>query len=288
MSRTVAITGIHGDQQAAAAHAFREAGWQVRGVVRQAPDVNSGGVRIGDLASGEGLEQAFEGADVVAFTLPQDHSEGTMAQMARNVAKATQRANVKRVILNLAGTVAENSSAPMFAAMRAARDAIRETGAASTVLQPTVYMDNLLAPWILPRIVNDGVLAYPAPEDAPISWISHRTLGAFFVAVAENDKAAGRVYKVGGPEALTGPELAAILQKRLGRAVAYQRLPLNTFAAGLNQAFGPPAGDRIASLYAHIEDDPTAMNVRHQAAEEVGVEPESFAEFAARQKWAFP
>ena len=44
-------------------------------------------------------------------------------------------------------------------------------------LEPTVYLDNLLAPWALPGILERGTLAYPAPADAPISWLSLASLG---------------------------------------------------------------------------------------------------------------
>jgi len=134
-------------------------------------------------------------------------------------------------------------------------------------------------------VVNDGVLAYPAPEGAPISWLSHKTLGDFFVAASEHDEAAGQTYHVGGPEALTSADLAGVLAERLGRPVTYSRIPLEGFAAGLNAAFGPPAGDRIASIYQQLEAHPQAMDAGQTAAHVLDVRAESFADFAARNDW---
>ncbi|MFN3592921.1 MAG: SDR family oxidoreductase, partial [Thermaurantiacus sp.] len=241
--------------------------------------------RAASLETGEGLTGAFQGADVVAFTLPQDHRDGAMSRMARNVGFAAETAGVGRIVLNLAGTLDESSDLPLFREMRAARDAIEGSGVPSVVLSPTVYMDNLLAPWSLPGIVRDGVLAYPAPPEAPISWLSHKTLADCFVAAAERDEAVGQVFRIGGPEALTGHEVARLLGDRLARSVTYQRIALPGFAAGLNDAFGPPAGDRIASLYALLDEAPRAMKVGDEAAGVLGVTPERFEDFVGRHAW---
>lgn len=288
MSRIVAIPGIAGQQQGAVARTFKARGWEVRGVTRTPRQTEFGETHHGDLETGARLAESFEGAQVVAFTLPQDHRDGMMVQMARCVAGAAKAAGVRRVILNLAGSVDENSDLALFTDMRAARDVICDARVESTVLQPTIYMDNLLAPWSLPGIVKDGVLAYPAPADAAISWLSHRTLGDFFVAAAEREDAGGEVYRIGGPEALTGNDLVNMLGERLGKPISYQRIPLDAFASGLNAAIGPPAGDRIASLYARLDAEPRAMDVGDMAVRALGVAPETFAQFVARQDWRLP
>ena len=172
--------------------------------------------------------------------------------------------------------------------MRAARGTIRDGDVASIVLQPTAYMDNLLAPWSLSGILNDGILAYPAPREAPISWLSHRTLGDFFVAAAKSEEAAGQTYRIGGPEALTGNDLVRILGERLGKTIAYHRIPLDAFAAGLDDVLGAPAGERVASLYARLDHEPRAMDSGHDAARVLGVTPEPFVDFVARQDWRLP
>jgi len=288
MSKIAVVTGIRGQQQGAAARAFRDHGWQVRGIARSPRAGDDGETHAANLETGEGLTEAFRGADVVAFTLPQDHRDGAMSRMARNVVFAAEAVGVRRIVLNLAGTLDETSDLPLFREIRAARDAVQGSGVPSIVLSPTVYMDNLLAPWSLPGIVKESVLAYPAPPDAPISWLSHKTLADFVVAAAERDEAVGKVFRIGGPEALTGYDVARLLGDRFGRSVTYQRIPLAGFAAGLNEAFGPPAGDRIASLYGLLDEHPRAMTVGDEAARLLGVTPERFEDFAARHAWTPP
>lgn len=288
MSGTVTIIAITGAQQNAIATAFAEAGWAVRGTSRTASATSHGPAVIADPDSGSGLAAALDGSDVAVLTLPQDHRSGAMPRIAENVAKAAAAAGVQRLVLNTAGTIAEDGIEPLAIDMRAARDAVKSGAVPSTILQPTVFMDNLLAPWSLPGITGQGLLAYPAPETAPISWISHRSLAAYVYAAATQPDAVGRDLRIGGPEALGGAELCERLGQRLGRPITYQRIPLDGFAAGLDHAFGPPAGQRIASIYARLDADAAAMAVDPASTSFLGVAPESFASFAARHDWSPP
>lgn len=286
MPKTVTIVAITGAQQNAIARRFSEAGWLVRGTSRRAAATPFGPTIIADPDTGEGLAAAFDRSDVVVLTLPQDHRSGAMERIAANVARAADAARVGRLVLNLAGTIAEDSDEPLFNAMRAARNAVRSGAVPWVILQPTVFMDNMLAPWVLPAIAAQGLLASPAPEEALISYISHRSLAAYVLAVATHPDAVGHDLRIGGPEALSGTQLCERLGKRLGRALLYQAIPLDAFAAGLDQAFGAPAGQRIASAYVRLSTDPTAMAVDPASVAFLSVEAESFSTFAARHEWS--
>jgi NAD(P)H dehydrogenase (quinone) len=270
----VTLTGLGGAQQIAIAAAFRKAGWTVTGTSRTAP-----GAYRADLETGAGLDAAFAGADVVIFTIPQDHTPGRTLRMAKTIAAAAR--NAPRVILNAASRI-ESSDLGVFTNMRAIRDAL--SSLPLVTLEPTVYMDNLLAPWSLPAILS-GTLAYPAPADVAISWISHRTLADAVVAAA-TAAVVGQSIRIGGPEAISGRGMAAMLSAHLGHPVAYVPIPLPDFAAGLNASFGPPAGDRIAELYAFLADHPRAMEDGAEGLHRLGVTGEPFADFVARQRWA--
>jgi uncharacterized protein YbjT (DUF2867 family) len=285
MSKTVAILAITGAQQSAIATRFAEAGWAVRGTSRKAASTAHGPSLAADLETGEGLPRALAGCDAAVLTLPQDHRPGATPRIAATVAKAAAAAGVGRLVFNVAATISDTGDEPLFADMRAARDAICGAGVPWVVLQPTVFMDNLLAPWSLPGIVSQGTLAYPAHEQSRISWLSHRSLADYAFAAAVTPEAAGRDFQIGGPEPITGEELCALLSKRLDRTIRYHRIPLSDFAAGLDHAFGPPAGQRIASLYARLDHEPDAMVVEPSAAAMLGVMPESFTAFAARNGW---
>jgi NAD(P)H dehydrogenase (quinone) len=270
----VTLTGLGGAQQTAIAAAFSAAGWTVSGISRTAH-----GAHRADLETGDGLDAAFAGADVVVFTLPQDHTPGRTLRMAKALAQAAR--NTPRLILNPASRI-EASDLGIFANMRAVRDALQALPLVT--LEPTVYMDNLMAPWTLPAILS-GTLPYPAGPEVAVSWMSHRTLGQAVVAAA-TAPVLGQSIRIGGPAAITGSDMAALLSKHLGREIAYAQTPLEGFAAGLNAGFGAPAGDRIAELYAYLADHPASMQDGAEGLARLGVTGETFAEFVARQTWA--
>lgn len=286
MSNTVTIVAIKGVQQTAIASRFAEAGWTVRGTSRSVATTPQGPTVVVDLDTGNGLAAAFDGSDVVVLTLPQDHRSGAMPRIAETVARAAEVARVGRLVLNMAGTIAEESGEPLFVDMREAREAACSGAVPWVILQPTVFMDNMLAPWTLQAITEQGLLVSPAPEAAKISYISHRSLAAYVLAAAMHPNAAGHDLRIGGPEALNGAELCERLSQRLNRSIMYQSIPLDGFAAGLDQAFGAPAGQRIASAYVRLGADPGAMAVDSTSTAFLGVAPESFLSFATRHDWS--
>lgn len=285
MNGIVTALAISGAQQTAIAARFAKAGWTVRGTSRKPAISPHGPTVVASLESGEGLGEALAGADVALLTLPQDHRAGVMPQVALRVAEAAAQAGVGRLILNVGGTIDEQSELPLFSDLRAARHAIQQSGVPSVILQPTVFMDNLLQLWSLQMIVDHHTFAYPAPAHARISWLSHRSLAEFVFAAATHQAAVGRALRIGGAEGLMANDLCATLSAKLGKPIKYAQIPLDEFAAGIDHAFGAPAGQRIASLYGHLVERPDALLVDATSADLLGVVPESFASFVERQGW---
>lgn len=278
---TVVLTGIAGIQQSTIAAAFRAAGWSVSGTSR----TTATGVHVANLETGEGLATAFKGADVVVFTVPQDHRPGAIERMAAAVTKAAGEAGVGRLVLNPAGRIDPTSTAALFTTLRAMRDTVLSGPTPVNVVEPTVFMDNMLAPWAMPGILA-GTFAYPMQPDTAVAWISHRTLALAIVAAATITPT-GQTFRIGSAP-VTGLQIAAALSAHLGHPVAYVPIPLADFAAGLNASFGPPAGDRIAELYARLEANPKAMTDGTADLARLGVAPESVTDFIARSPWMVP
>ena len=281
MPETIAVLNAGGAQSHAIARRLEGAGYTVRRLSRQ----DGPGLTQVDTESESSLQRALEGAAGAVLTLHQDYRPGAREAYVTRVVLAAEAAGVGRIVLNTAGAVYEDSDLPVAVDLRKLRSIVQDGAVPVVTLQPTVYLDNLLAPWAVPAIVNDGVLAYPAPTNAAVSWLSHDSLAAF-VTAAFKKAVAGRTFEIGGPEPLTGAELAAVVGATIGQLVTYQALPLDGFAAGLNAAFGAPAGDIIAGLYRHLEDHPRAVTRDPGAWAELGVQPERAEAWAARQTWA--
>lgn len=282
--RRAVVTSITGAQAKAIARSYANAGFDVRGLSRAEPQSDFETFRV-DPADKDAMARALDGAEIVAFTWPIDYRDGVREALAEALVAAARQAGVRRIVSNAAAAVLEDYDRPVGVSMRGIRDILLAADIETICLQPTVYMDNLGEPWAKPAIVNDGVFAYPMHPDARVSWISHASLGDFMVAAADLPLAGGRIFDIGGPEALNGAEVAKLLSQAAGRTVEYQFVPPKEFAKGLNAVFGEPVGDHIGDLYSYVETHHDAL-ARDPASYEVfNVQPERFADWAQRQSW---
>lgn len=288
MSKLAVVTSITGRQGLAIAQSFQKAGYRVRGLSRKAASTPGVECVTVDPNSVDAMTAALQGADVAVFTSPVDYREGVRERLAEALVAAASRAGVRRIILNTAAPVFEDYERPVSQSLRAVRDIVLGGAVEAVAIQPTVYMDNLIEPWAAPPIVNDGVLAYPAPADAPVSWISHASLGSFAVAAAQTPLGDQRIFNIGAAEAITGPEAAAIISATIGREVRYVTVEAGAFGAAMNAAFGPPVGDHLADFYRYLGDHKHALSRDSAGYAPLGVQPESFAAWAARQAWPQP
>ncbi|OJF99940.1 hypothetical protein AX760_25630 [Pararhizobium antarcticum] len=187
---------------------------------------------------------------------------------------------VKRIVLNVGGTPGPAEAHPFFADLHQAQHCVISSGLPYVILQPTVYLDNLAAPWAAQGLAA-GMITYPADPKAEISWMSHRTLGQWVAAVAGGG-CDGQTLPIGGPEPLTGAELAREIGAGLGREITYVSIPPEAFAEGMNATMGSPAGDRLAAIYARLTAEPTSMRTDPTKATDLGIELETARAFASR------
>jgi uncharacterized protein YbjT (DUF2867 family) len=285
-----AVTGATGAQGNAIAHAFLAAGWRVRALTRDpgraaaiaAPGLTPVAAPEGDAAA---LDRALEGVSALVVTAPIDHRRGAREAWFATLQLAAGRAGVGRVVLNLASRPLPGLRRPVSESLRALEATALSGPVPAAVLRPTVYMDNLLQPWAIGAARESGVFSYPMAEDIRIGWISHRTLAEAAVEAAIRPDAAGRAFDIAGPAAMTGGEVAVLISKALGKPISFAPLDPGILAAGLNQAYGAPAGDDIADLYRHLPQAPEALAHGTDNAA-LGLEPESFEEWFARQDFS--
>ena len=119
-----------------------------------------------DLFDRGSLEAAYAGADAVVLQLPLLYDERAI-DVAENAARAAEGAGIEHLVIN-AGTPLppEPIGVPFLDARHlAAAAAVPRV----TVLQPTLYLENLSAAW---STVGSGVVAYPLPGDVPVPWVA--------------------------------------------------------------------------------------------------------------------
>jgi uncharacterized protein YbjT (DUF2867 family) len=246
----------------------------------------------GDLMDADSLKHASQGMDGVAFMIPFSLPNPLHAlQGAHNAIEAAKSAGVKVFVYNTSGTVlAERVHNPMFDLRADVIDALKASGLPYITIEPTAYLENLLGPWTLGSVIERDVLTYPAAAQAPIGWIATADVGALVVAALERPELAPARFMVSGEENLTGPALAARVGEGLGRTITYAELPLDDFAAILDNLFGPGAGAGAKASYEWQRDKADLIPMWTNMApvlEKLPVQMTSVAQWAAQLRPVF-
>ena len=290
LNRTVLVTSAAGAQGRDIVRHLLAAGSKPRVLLRAEPANPFGSdveVVRGDLADFDSMRRASLGADALALTLPQIQDRQALVRYGRNAVDAAKAGGIGHIVFNASGPAVAGTGVAAIEAKAELMGHLHSAGVPFTVLRPTLYMENLLLPSSLPSIINNGVLAYPLRADYPVSWLSRDDLGAFVAAALARPELAGNWFDLGGPDTLTGLELAAIVSDAAGRHVRYLPVAAPEFAARLNAVLGGGVGDEIAAIYAWYDRQrmsPLAVNGA-TAATALGVQPTGMRAWAKAQDW---
>jgi len=94
---------------------------------------------------------------------------------------------------------------------------LQDSGLQHTVIRPVFFMQNLFG------MVRDGTVA-TAAQDGRVAMIDARDIAAAVTALT-SVPAAGRVYTLNGPEAVSFDQVADVLGRQAGRTLRHVRVP---------------------------------------------------------------
>lgn len=301
--RNVLVLGASADQGIPLVAALKSAGFAPIAGARRAdamadtpfPDLP---VVTADIDDAGSLERAMTGQDALAMHLPFEFDRERAAGFGRNIAEAAKRAGLTKIVFNTSCFVADRDLG--LSAHDGRRDieaAIADSGIPHVFIEPVVFMDNIVRPWSKPSIVERGIFAYPAADDLRISWISIADVAAFMVAALGTDAADGGHVAVGGPEALTGHEVAEKLGAATGKPIRFQSLTPDEFAARMSELVTGSRDvaphsiyDGMAQFYRWYNAQPMSPLVVDPAASTalLPIPLTPFADWAAGQDWSKP
>ena len=241
---------------------------------------------------------AAKGMDGIAANLPFVFDRDLARQLGANIAAAARANGIRKIVFNTSCHVEDNDIGnPAHDGRRDIEQAIIGSGSEYVILEPKVFMDNMIRSWNKPSIVKQGIFAYPARPDLKISWICLDDIAAYMVeALARNDLPSGR-YRIGGPEALTGDEVAARLSEAAGRKIVFKSLSPDEFASSMSMLVTGSAEvaplsiyDGMASFYRWYNAQPTSPLIAdvEEMARNFHHTPTSLEIWVARQDWNDP
>lgn len=256
------VYGATGAQGGPVVRRLLQEGHHVRVLVRnphKAEALQQAGaeIAVGNLSDLASLKAANKGIDAVFLHLPLQFDPVVVTGYGRNAIDAAKAAGVGHLVFSTSVLVPDlHTNVKALDLKRNVEMYLQQSGVPNVILRPTFYMENFAAPWSAPAIMQQGTVAYPMTSDFKASWISLEDAGAFAVEALKRPELSGSVFNIGGPEVLTGNEIAERFAAVLGNAVSYCPIPLDEFEQQMNAAMGKPIGTEIAALYRWFLEQP--------------------------------
>jgi len=283
----ILVTGAAGKTGRAVIRAVVARGMTVRALVRrpaQAGEVEALGAQetvAGDMRDEAVLERAAQGVRAVYHICPNMHPDEVIIGRAA-IAAARKVGGTHFVYHSVLHPQVE--AMPHHWLKMQVEALLFESGLAYTILQPAIYMQNLLAH--RQRIVEEGVYPVPYPVETRLGLVDLEDVAAAAAIVLadgqHDDQHAGATYELAGPDVLTQTEVAHTLGQQLGRAVHARAVPLlqwerNARAAGRDY-YQVEALQKMFQYYARYGfwGNPRVLGWL------LGREPASLADFARR------
>ncbi len=241
----VLVTGATGFVGPKVAHALRARGHEVRALVRdprRAGRLRAWGCELvpGDVTDEGSLHRATEGVEVVVHLVsiirgrPRDF-ERIMSQATASLVAAAEKAGVRRFVLMSALGTSERtrSLTPYFQAKWEMEQAVRSAGLEHVVFRPSFIFgkDGGVLPMLIRQVRWSPVVPMIGDGTTRLQPIWVEDVASFFTQGVEVEAAAGRVFELGGPDAVTWNELYARIQRVLGARRALVHLPVGLVRA---------------------------------------------------------
>jgi uncharacterized protein YbjT (DUF2867 family) len=152
------------------------------------------------------------------------------------------------------------------------------SGLAVTILQPTAYMQNILAGWR--SISEDGIYRVPYPVAARISLVDLRDVAEAAARVLTEDGHVGATYALVGTSPLTQTEVAETLSLAMRRPVRAVAETVETWEARIGAGMGDYQRETLAAMFRSYAADGLVGNA-NVLTWLLGRRPTTLAAFAA-------
>lgn len=261
--KNIFVSGATGFQGGAIANVFIENGYQVKTLKRSLDKFNARkGLEVveGGFEDKVALGLALRGVETAVFTLPLIFDLEASIKMVQNFIEIVKEEGVKRVVFNTSFDLPNEKTGLLALDIKVAiKELFDQSGLDVITLVPDVYIDNLLAPWSVPLLLDQGIMPYPIPNGQKIPWISHRELAVNVFHAVKNTQLVGQVLPVGGG-LYSGEEIAKVLGDVLNKPIQFISLTPDEFEQNLAPAFGDLAAQEISNLYRYLNHNIHKIN----------------------------
>lgn len=279
----ILVTGAAGKTGLAILAALKQRGAKTRALVRRADQINlvrqagADEVVVGDLLDNEDWQLAVTAVSHIYHICPNMHPQ-EVAIGQKMIAAAQALGNCRVVYHSVIHPHIQEM--PHHWQKGKVENLLFNSGLVYTILQPTAYMQNLLA--YLPAIQKEGVLALPYPAHTALSLVDLQDVARAAAKVLTEAGHDYATYELVGTEPLTQTAVADTFSQLLQRHVEVHTIPLDEWEAqaraGQGSEYGVETAVRMFHYYAQsgMAGNPQTLRalLRH--------EPTTLAQFIKR------
>ncbi|MDX6363445.1 MAG: hypothetical protein QOC85_2455 [Streptomyces sp.] len=277
----IVVTGATGNVGRPLTQALAEAGEQVTAVSRHAAVVPDGVRHVSaDLTEPQGLAPVLDGAKALFLLLSGDlHAPEARPADLIDLAAA---GGVRRIVLLSSQGVATRPLGPSRIAMRAVEDALKESGLDWAVVRPGGFASNALA-WA-ESVRTQGTVAAPF-GDVGVPVVDPADIAEVAAACLLDDRHAGSVLELTGPEVITPRQQAEAIAAVLGSPVRFHELTREEARAAMTRFVPPELADDTLDIIA--APTPAELRISSDVERVLGRAPRPFSDWVARNVAAF-
>ena len=226
----ILVTGGTGHVGSEVAKELQKRNADVRILVRKETPVPEGvEAAVGDLLDPVSLEKALHGVDKLYLLNAVAPDELTQGLIAYDLAK---KLKLKHVVYHSVFRVEHFKDVPHFASKLAIESALREFDVPFTVIRPNYFFQNDAS---LQDPLNKAGI-YPMPlGTVGISAVDIRDIAEATAIALTSDDHFGKTYNLNGPEVLSGPKVASIWSRVLGKEIRYPGDNMDEFEEGMRK-----------------------------------------------------
>jgi uncharacterized protein YbjT (DUF2867 family) len=221
----ILISGSPGNIGSPLAQRLLEQGKQIRLMVRNpkkedlvVADLRSRGAEVvqGDFSDAGSLPACFSGVKSAFLLVPVAQET---AEWKRNFIRAAEQNGVERIVNLSVSGASSNSPIDLFRWHWEAEQTLESSGLAWTHLQPTdLARYNIRS--LLSTVQTQGAF-YSTIGEGRVAMVDEEDVAEVAAKILTEDGHAGKKYVLTGPKAVSYPEVADALAKKLGKSVKY-------------------------------------------------------------------
>ncbi|MBY0316053.1 MAG: SDR family oxidoreductase [Bdellovibrionales bacterium] len=229
-----------------------------------------------NMATGEGIKEAFEGVDRAFLLSPPGYAD--QYAMLSPLIQESKRRGLKKVVLMTAMGANASEAAPM----RKAELELEKSGLHYNIIRPNWFFQNFQTFWIQ-GIMEENKILLPAGT-AKVSFIDAKDISAVAAQLLTSTQWDHRDFDLTGPEAVDHQQVADAISRVAGRKIQYQEISSESFQKGLVQAGLPQDyAEFLTMIFGFLKEGYSARTT--SSVEEItGKKPRSLIQYINENK----